>query len=165
MRWLITPFGFSFIGLVFLAMLFVPNLLFASAAPEAFSALSAQEPRILVVLERTGQVLSCVFLLCTRSLRIGAPNGRQALLIAAFALMILYEIWWIRYFRGSHTPEDFYSPFLGIPVPGALLPVAALLLLGIYAESLWLLASGAVLGIGHITIHILHMLSVRSGIF
>lgn len=35
---------------------------------------------------------------------------------AAFALMVMYEIWWVRYFRSERRLADFYSSFLGIPV-------------------------------------------------
>ena len=33
--------------------------------------------------------------------------------------MILYEVYWIRYFRSNRTMEDMYSSLLGIPVAGA----------------------------------------------
>ena len=51
---------------------------------------------------------------------------------------------------------DFYSSFLGIPVAGASLPVAAFLFLGIYGGNLLLILSVVVLGIGHIGIHLSH---------
>lgn len=38
---------------------------------------------------------------------------------ATFALMVMYEIWWVRYFRSERRLADFYSSFLGIPVAGA----------------------------------------------
>ena len=45
--------------------------------------------------------------------------------IAAFVLMIMYELYWIRYFKREKTMKDFYSSLMGIPVAGAALPVTA----------------------------------------
>jgi len=44
-----------------------------------------------------------------------------------------------------------------IPAPGATLPVAAFLLLGIYGKVIWLIISSVILGIGHIGIHMQHI--------
>lgn len=52
--------------------------------------------------------------------------------------------------------RDFYSSLLGIPVAGALLPVAAFLLLGISGRNIPLIAAVILLGIGHIGIHLAH---------
>lgn len=49
--------------------------------------------------------------------------------------MVLYEIYWIRYFRSEKTMRDFYSSLLGVPVAGATLPVAAFMLLAIYGKN------------------------------
>ena len=45
--------GFSYVGLAFLLMLFVPNLLWVKAQPEGYSA--RREPALLRFLERAGQ--------------------------------------------------------------------------------------------------------------
>lgn len=50
-------------------------------------------------------------------------------------LMVLYEFWWIGYFRSEKAMRDFYSSLLGIPVVGATLPVLAFLMLGIYGRN------------------------------
>lgn len=52
--------------------------------------------------------------------------------------MVLYEIYWIRYFRSKRTAEDFYRPFLSLPAPEATLPVVAFLLLGFCGKVIWL---------------------------
>jgi len=53
--------------------------------------------------------------------------------------------------------RDFYHPFLGVPMPGVMLPVAAFLILGVYGRLIWLIAASVILGIGHIGIHWNHM--------
>lgn len=70
--------------------------------------------------------------------------------------MVLYELFWIRYFQSPRTMEDFYRSFLGIPVAGATLPVAATLLIAVYGKNPLLFAAGVILGIGHIGIHLAH---------
>ena len=75
--------------------------------------------------------------------------------------MVLYLLWWLRYFRSERTLHDFYGSFCGVPVAGAVLPVAAFLLLGIYGKVLWLAGSALVLGVGHIGIHLRHRAPAR----
>ena len=77
-------------------------------------------------------------------------------LVAAFSLMVMYELWWIGYFRSERKLSDFYSNFLGIPLAGATLPVMAFFLLSIYGKVIWLLVATVILGIGHIGIHMQH---------
>ena len=84
-------------------------------------------------------------------------------LVASFILMILYEVFWIRYFRSEKTMADFYSSLAGIPVAGATLPVAAFLLLGVYGRNIPMIVSTVILGIGHIGIHLAHEKESRGG--
>ena len=70
--------------------------------------------------------------------------------------MILYEIYWIRYFRSEKTMKDMYSSILGVPVAGATLPVLAFGLLAVYGGNLPMLIAVIILGIGHIGIHLQH---------
>jgi hypothetical protein len=77
--------------------------------------------------------------------------------IASVALMVVYECNWFRYFKSKQTVGDFYRPFLGIPAPGATLPVTAFLLLGFYGKVIWLIISSVILGVGHIGIHLQHI--------
>lgn len=67
--------------------------------------------------------------------------------------MLLYEYWWVRYFRSPRTMADFTAGLLGVPVAGASLPVAAFFLLGVHSRAWWMLPGVVVLGIGHIGIH------------
>ncbi len=82
---------------------------------------------------------------------------------AALVLMILYECYWIRYFRSSRTLRDQYSSFAGFPLAGAVLPVLAVILLGLYSSNLIVLGSAVILGIGHIGIHLMHYREAGKG--
>lgn len=74
-------------------------------------------------------------------------------LLVAFLCMLLYEVYWIRYFTGKQTMKDVYRSLFGIPLAGATLPVMAFFLLGVYGKQILLLIAAVILGIGHIGIH------------
>lgn len=147
-------FGFSYIGLIFLVLLFLPNLLWTKNMPQGYSA--EGENKILLFFERTGEVLTSCCALVFSDFNLRQWTAWSWWLAAAFVLMALYEFWWIRYFRSSKKLTDFYSSLFGIPVAGATLPVAAFLLFGIYGRVLWMLIAAIILGIGHIGIHLQH---------
>jgi len=148
-------FGFSYVGLAFLLMLWVPNALWARRLPAGYD--SSGESRVLLILERAGQVLCTASILLFSDCNPRSLDPWTAWLFAAAALMALYEIFWVRYFRSERTARDFYRSLWGIPAPGATLPVIAFLLMGIYGRVIWLAASSVILGVGHIGIHIQHI--------
>ena len=149
-------FGFSVVGVVFLAMLFVPNIRWAKNQPAGYEELSRRENKTLLMLERVGQVLAT-----TSAVIFVSPQGFSfpwlLWLIAAFLLMALYEVSWVRYFRGGEKLDGMYQPLGPVPVPIATLPVAALALLGIWYQSPIAVVAAAILGIGHIGIHLGHL--------
>lgn len=151
--------GFSYVGLIYLLMLWIPNTLWSKNKPIDYN--TTQENKILLIFERVGQVCCTCSILIFSDFNIAAFSAWSLWLIVSFLLMILYEIYWIRYFMNEHTEENFYRSICGIPVPGATLPVIAFLLLGIYGKVIWLIASAIVIGIGHIGIHIQHLRAIN----
>ena len=156
-------FGFSYVGLIFLLMLFVPNLLWTKHMPKDYKQYAQNENKVLLVLERMGEVAVTGLVLIFRDFNVQGLELRLLWLAAAFVLMLLYECFWIRYFRSDKTMQDFYSSLLGVPVAGATLPVIAVLLLAVYGRNPILFAAGIVLGIGHIGIHMNHKREITQG--
>ena len=154
-------FGFSYVGFIFLLMLFIPNLLWTKHKPDGYDDVAKSENKILLILERIGEVAVSGLVLISRDLNVQGWNVRLLWLVGAFALMILYEIFWLRYFRSAQTLHDFYRSLLGVPVAGATLPVLAVLLLAVYGKNPFLFAAGVVLGVGHIGIHLGHRKEIR----
>lgn len=146
--------GFSYVGLLFLLALMLPNLLWVRRPPKGYSA--AGENRVLLCFERVGEVSVSCFAVIFSDFNPQGLSPWTAWLAAAVLLMVLYELWWVRYFRGGRTLADFYGDFLHIPVAGATLPVAAFFLLGVYGRVIWLMLAAAILGVGHIGIHLQH---------
>lgn len=145
-------FGFSYVGLIYLLMLFIPNIIWTKHKPIGYD--FQGENKILLLFERFGQICVTCCVLIFSDFNIGALSLWSIWLAASFLLMLVYELYWLRYFRGEHTLLNFYRSIGGIPVPGASLPVAAFLLLGIYGKVIWLVISIIILGIGHIGIHL-----------
>lgn len=149
-------FGFSYVGLIYLLMLFVPNMIWTKHRPDGYEQYVQKESRILQTLEKIGEVFVCFFALIFSDFNIRVDSYWSLWLVTSFALMCLYEYYWICYFRSPKRMCDFYKSVLGIPVAGATLPVCAFLLLGIYGCNIFLIASTIILGIGHIGIHYGH---------
>lgn len=150
-------FGFSYVGLIFLIMLTVPNMIWLKNQPKDYQRYAKRENKLLLFLERIGQVLVACLLLIFSDFNVQPVSPWLLWLIGALVLMVLYEMYWIRYFRSAKTMKDFYGSLLGIPVAGATLPVAACVLIAIYGRNPLLLVAVAILGIGHIGIHLNHM--------
>ena len=131
-------------------MLVVPNILWGKYPPKGYEDYP-DENKLLLILERIGEVLVVFF-----SLFCGVKFSFNLILLIMMFLMILYEIYWLRYFTSSRTMQDMYGDFCLIPLPGATLPVIASLLLGICADNIFLIVSSIILGIGHIGIHLQH---------
>lgn len=149
-------FGFSYVGLVFLLMLIIPNIIWAKNKPENYDKYVKNENKILLVFERIGEAaVICISLIFT-DFNINLISMRTPILLTAFVLMLLYEVYWLRYFKSNKAMKDMYSSLFGIPVAGATLPVASFLLLGIYGRNIFLIMATVILGIGHIGIHLNH---------
>lgn len=107
-------------------------------------------------LERVGQVATTAAALLFSDANLRPWTPWSWWLVAAIALMVAYDIAWVRYLTRTRTMRDLTRSLLGIPAPLASLPVAGILLLGIYGRVIWLIAAVVILGIGHIGIHLQH---------
>lgn len=152
-------FGFSYIGLIWLLMLFVPNIIWTKNKPSGYEESEKKENKVLLIFERVGQALVTVLVLIFSDFNIDLSSRSVSSLIIlgiSFLLMVLYELYWIRYFKSKKTMKDYYSSFLGVPVAGATLPVLAFFVLGLYGSNSLLMLAVMILGIGHIGIHLQH---------
>ena len=149
-------FGFSYVGLIYLIMLMTPNMLWTKNKPKDYDKYDGNENKVLLAFERVGEVLVSTAAVIFTDFNLRSWTPWSLWLVVSFALMLLYEVFWVRYFKSEKTMADFYSSLLGIPVAGATLPVAAFFLLGIYGRNIFMIVSTVILGIGHIGIHLGH---------
>ena len=155
-------FGFSYIGLLWLLMLYVPNLLWTKRQPANYATYAKNENRVLLALERVGEVLVTGAAVFFSDFNPRFPLSPWSLWLGgSLLLMLLYEVFWIRYFMSQRTMRDFYRSLFFVPVPGATLPVLAFLLLATYGGNIVLLVSTLILGVGHIGIHVGHLKEIR----
>ena len=106
-------FGFSYIGLLFLVMLFVPNGIWAKNKPEGYDDYAKNENKVLLFFERCGEVLTSCLALIFSDFNIRTNSVWCFWLLLSFLFMVLYELYWIRYFRSAKRMEDMYSSFAG----------------------------------------------------
>lgn len=105
--------GFSRVGLAFLLALLAPNLLWRRCKPRNYD--PSGENRILLALERTGQVWVTCAALAFRDFDLRPWTPWCWWLVGAAALMVLYELWWLRYFRSERTMADSRQAFWASP--------------------------------------------------
>ena len=148
--------GFSYIGLIWLIMLFVPNFIWMKNKPQGYEEHAKNENKVLLVFERVGQFIVTPAVLIFSNFNIKTITFWSVVLLISFLCMVIYEIFWIRYFKSEKTLKDFYRNMFGIAVPGASLPVVAFFLLGIYGGNIIMILGSIILGIGHIGIHLKH---------
>ena len=107
-------FGFSYIGLIWLLMLFVPNIIWTKNKPSGYEESVKKENKLLLIFEKIGQALVTVLVLIFSDFNIDLSSRSVSSLIIlgiSFLLMVFYELYWIRYFKSEKTMKDFYSSF------------------------------------------------------
>lgn len=154
-------FGFSYIGLLFLLMLMIPNIIWSKNKPLDYEKYVKNENKVLLFFEKIGEIFVSGISLIFSDFNINNISIWSLFLLFSFLLMILYEVYWIRYFRSNKEMKDMYSDLFKIPVAGATLPVLAFLLLGIYGKNIFLIIATILLGIGHIGIHLNHRKEIK----
>lgn len=148
--------GVSYVGVIYIFMLLIPNIIWMKHKPSNYEEYLQKESKVLQIMEKIGEILVCCCILIFSDFNIKFNSIWCVWLAGSFALMVLYEIYWIRYFRSKKEISDFYQSICGFPIAGATLPVYAFILLGVYGENVFLIVSAIILGIGHIGIHANH---------
>jgi hypothetical protein len=126
-------FEFSYVGLIYLVMLMVPNIIWTKNQPKDYEKYAVNENKMLLTFERIGEFfVSCAVLVFT-DFNLKPWSSWSWWLIVSFVFMMLYEIYWIRYF-----------------------------LLAIYGKNYILGIAVGILCIGHIGIHLMHKKEISS---
>jgi len=156
--------GICVAGIIFLLMLFIPNILWIKRRPEGYDEYAKHENRFLGILEKTGEVGAVALLAAFRDFDPFIVTGKNGTyisclnleLVLIFVLMILYEIYWIRYFKSGRRMSDFYRGICGIPLAGASIPCICLFIFAVYGRNIAMAAVALAMSIGHIGIHYMH---------
>lgn len=135
--------GFSALGLAVSLAVLLPNLLLLVLPPRA-PLPDARIPALLQGTERLGQALCLTVPAITVAGQV-SPVWILPLLTA----VIGYWLLWVRY-AVQRTPQALFGPVWRVPVPMAVLPVAAFLCAALLLGNPWIGAAALVLGCGHI---------------
>ena len=149
-------FGFSYVGLIMLLMLLVPNFIWTKNQPKGYEEYASKENKILLAFERVGQFIVTPCALIFSDFNPKTWNIWCLVLILALLNLVVYDIAWVRYFKSEKTMKDFYRGFLGMPLALATYPVIAFYLLGVFGGNIIMILGSVILGIGHIGIHAQH---------
>lgn len=90
----------------------IPNMIWSKNKPKDYDKYAKNENKILLAFERIGEVLVTCLSLIFADFNINIISNWSIILVVAFILMILYEIYWIRYFKSNRTMKDMYSSLL-----------------------------------------------------
>lgn len=101
--------GFSYVGLIYLLMLFIPNIIWSKNISVDYNPI--QENKLLLLFERIGQTCCTVSILIFMDFNISVLSPWSLWLILSFLFMIIYELSWVRYFMSEHTAKNFYRSF------------------------------------------------------
>ena len=105
-------FGFSYIGLIFLLMLMLPNIIWSKNKPKGYDKYVKNENKVLLLLEWLGEMLVTCLSLIFSDFNINKISNWSSILLIAFIIMILYEIYWIRYFKSDgHRNAIIYMSY------------------------------------------------------
>lgn len=83
-------FGFSYVGLIYLVMLFAPNIKWARNKPKDYDRFAKNENKILLMFERTGEILTSAIVLVFSDFNIHGWNGQSDL---SAVLNAVFSIW------------------------------------------------------------------------
>ena len=152
-------FGVSISGILFLLMRYIPNIVLF-AKNKAAAAYLKRENKLLFALESFGLFVMTASLALFRAFdpRIMRNPGRSGLLLdlstsfylLAFALMLIYIRFYIRYHKRRRSVQSLNAAYLGFPIARAFLPSAAAIILGVYSQNLIVLGAAVLFALGRI---------------
>lgn len=96
-------FGFSYVGLIYLIMLMTPNMLWTKNKPKDYDKYVGNENKVLLAFERVGEVLVSAVAMVFSDFNLRSWTPWSLWLVVSFVLMLLYEVFWIRYFNSEKT--------------------------------------------------------------
>ena len=130
-------------------LIMLPNVVWM-LLPKTDAGKQIPEPLLLTILENVGR-LATLILPFFFSLDMHKKFSLPVVIGMGLALAIYYACW-IRYFAGGRSVALLGAPFLGIPIPMAVAPIAFLILSSYLMSSWWMFGASLLFGVAHIWI-------------
>ncbi|MGN1164513.1 MAG: hypothetical protein ACI4S4_06915, partial [Candidatus Ornithospirochaeta sp.] len=137
-------FGISGLGILFFFLPMVPNFIYMAKAP--LDELDKKDKKMKIDGEELSRDFLAFFLVVIKT----QEEKNALLLIIALLFLSLYYVVWGRYFKFGMKKEDLLSPFWGIPVPLALLPIPYFVFVSLYLANLPAMVLSILFGFFHI---------------
>ena len=136
-------------GALITLLLMLPNVVWM-LLPKAEADRPVSEPLWLTIVENVSRMTTLI-LPFFFSLDLHKRFSTPVLIGMGLALAVYYACW-IRYFAGGRTAALLGAPFLGIPLPMAVAPIAFLILSSYLMSSWWMFSASILFGLAHILI-------------
>lgn len=139
--------GFSYMGLIVVCVILLPNLLFMAFPPKNVPEGLKDENILLTVMERAGQVGFIIIPIISYRYFSGIDfNIFPGIMI--FSAIMYYGLW-IRYFVRGREFCLLFKPLGFIPVPMAVFPIIYMIFAAIWLQHMWMGAAAVVFAVGH----------------
>jgi len=140
-------------GLVSVLVL-LPNVLWMllppRGEPEGNPGPTPRLHRLLEILEWVGRIATLVI---PFFYRIEVQSTAQVIAVVVMVLALLfYYAGWARYFVQGRSHALMFEPFLGVPIPLAISPIACFLAASVLFGSWYLALATVIFAIGHLSI-------------
>ncbi len=130
-------------------LIMLPNVVWM-LSPKTNASAPPSEPLFLTILENVGRFATLI-LPFFFSLDMHRKLSLPVAIGMGLALAVYYACW-IRYFAGGRVSTLLGAPFLGIPIPMAIAPIAFFILSSYLMSSWWMFGASLLFGVAHIWI-------------
>jgi hypothetical protein len=139
--------GFSYIGLIIVAVVLLPNLLFVIFPPKNIPNGLEDVNLFFTIIERIG-IIAFIVILLTSNVSFINLNFNLFLLLMILCIVIYYVLW-LRYVLKGQDFSLLFIPLLFIPMPMAIFPVCYFLFASLWINSIYLTITTLIFAIGH----------------
>jgi len=139
--------GFSYIGLIIVTVVLLPNLLFVIFPPKNIPNGLQDVHLFFTIIERIGMIAFIVILL-TSNVSFINLDFNLFLLLMILCIVIYYALW-LRYVLKGQDFSLLFTPLLFIPIPMAIFPVCYFLFVSFWINSIYLAIVTLIFTIGH----------------
>lgn len=142
--------GIHFKGILVILLPLLPNIFFYIFPTKNVPGNLNSVPAIFTIIEQVGRI-ACFVIPVVFGKKIAEQKNSYLVILMVICLLIYY-IRWILYFATGREFYDLFKPIGLIPIPMAIFPLMYLILLGIWVESPFFIASAMLFSIGHIVV-------------
>ncbi|OCL26276.1 hypothetical protein U472_09705 [Orenia metallireducens] len=138
---------FSYIGLIMVTVVLLPNLLFVIFPPKNIPNGLQDVHLFFTIIERIG-IIAFIVILLTSNVSFINLNINLFLLLMILCIVVYYSLW-LRYVLKGQDFSLLFTPLLFIPIPMAIFPVSYFLFASFWINSIYLAITTLIFAIGH----------------